>query len=249
MILAGRVAIVTGAGAGIGFAGARRMALAGAKVVIADRDSRRSDEAAEHIGHEAMSVPTDVTDDKALQHLVTRTLARHGQIDILHNHAGVQIEGNLEEVAADGMDRSWQVNVRAHFMLARLVVPHMKVAGGGVILNTSSNSGVIHDAGMIAYCTSKHAIIAMTKQMAKDYARDGIRVNALCPGWVDTAFNEPFMRQMGGREALLRYVEKAIPMGRFATPDEIAESILFLVSDRSSFMTGHAMVIDGGESL
>ncbi len=101
-----------------------------------------------------------------------------------------------------GFDRSWNLNVRAHFMAARLVMPSMKKAGRGVIVNTSSSSGVLYDREMIAYTTTKHAVIAMTRQMAGDYAKYGVRVNALCPGWVDTPFNEPFIDQMGGREAI-----------------------------------------------
>ena len=102
---------------------------------------------------------------------------------------------------------------------------------------------------MIAYATSKHAAVAMVKQIAIDYGKHNVRVNALCPGWVDTPFNDAFTRQMGGREALQEYIRGQIPLGRFATVDEIAESILYLASDRSSFMTGHALVIDGGESI
>jgi NAD(P)-dependent dehydrogenase (short-subunit alcohol dehydrogenase family) len=102
---------------------------------------------------------------------------------------------------------------------------------------------------MIAYATTKHAVVAMVRQMAIDYGREGIRFNALCPGWVDTPFNAPFMHQMGGREALERHVREKIPMGRWASVDEIAEAILFLASDRSSFMTGQALVIDGGECI
>jgi NAD(P)-dependent dehydrogenase (short-subunit alcohol dehydrogenase family) len=102
---------------------------------------------------------------------------------------------------------------------------------------------------MIAYATTKHAVVAMVKQIALDYARENIRVNALCPGWVDTPFNEPFMRQMGGRQALEHYVRDKIPMRRWASVDEIAEAVLFLASDRSSFMTGQALVVDGGECL
>jgi NAD(P)-dependent dehydrogenase (short-subunit alcohol dehydrogenase family) len=108
---------------------------------------------------------------------------------------------------------------------------------------------VLYDRGMIAYATSKHACVAMARQMALDHARFNIRVNALCPGWVDTPFNEPFMRQMGGRGALERYVAEQIPMGRWASVEEIAEAVLFLASDRSSFMTGQALVIDGGECI
>jgi NAD(P)-dependent dehydrogenase (short-subunit alcohol dehydrogenase family) len=252
MILHDRVAIVTGGGSGIGRAGAEIMAREGARVVVADRDANGAAETVHrilHAGGHAESVVTDVGVDAQLAHLVDLVVRQYGRIDILHNHAGIQVGGTLEQVDPAGMDASWQFNVRAHYMLSRLVVPHMKAAGGGVILNTSSNSGVFYDREMIAYTTSKHAVVAMTKQIAKDYARHGIRVNALCPGWVDTPFNDAFTRQMGGRDALLRYVADAIPMGRFAKPEEIAEAILFLVSDRSAYMTGHALVVDGGESL
>jgi NAD(P)-dependent dehydrogenase (short-subunit alcohol dehydrogenase family) len=134
-------------------------------------------------------------------------------------------------------------------MAARLVMPAMKAQGKGVILNTASSSGVLYDREMIAYTTTKHAVIAMTKQMAGDYARHGIRVNALCPGWVDTPFNAPFISQMGGREAIEGYIKEKVPMGRWADVEEIAEPILFLVSDRSSYMTGQILVVDGGETV
>ena len=166
-----------------------------------------------------------------------------GRVDILHSHVGIQVEGSLEQADVGGMDRSWHLNVRQHFLLAQHVVPHMKVQGGGSIIITASNSGVLYDREMIAYDTTKHAVVAMTKQIALDYARYNIRVNALCPGWVDT----PFMRQMGGRDALEQYVRQKIPMARFATAEEIAELVLFLASDRTAYMTGQALVIDGGE--
>jgi NAD(P)-dependent dehydrogenase (short-subunit alcohol dehydrogenase family) len=165
------------------------------------------------------------------------------------NHAGIQVEGTLEQVPISGLDASYAINVRAHFVAAKAVLPHMRRQGKGVIINTSSNSGVFFDKGMLAYITSKTAVIAMTKQMALDYGPDNIRVNALCPGWVDTPFNDPYMRQMGGRAALEAYVKDKIPMGRWASVDEIAESILYLASDRSSYMTGHALVVDGGECI
>ena len=125
----------------------------------------------------------------------------------------------------------------------------MKKQRRGAILNTSSNSGVFLDRAMTAYITSKAASITMTRQIALDVARYGIRINALCPGWVDTPFNDPYIRQMGGRGAIDAYVKDKIPMGRWASVAEIAESILYLASDRSSYMTGHALVIDGGESI
>jgi NAD(P)-dependent dehydrogenase (short-subunit alcohol dehydrogenase family) len=252
MILEGRVAIVTGAGSGIGRAGALAMAREGAIVVAADRDAAAGNVTSQAItdaGGEALAIATDVGIDSDLDRLVAETLKICGRIDVVHSHAGVQVEGPLEMVEPDGMDISWQINVRAHFRLARLVMPTMREQGKGSIIVTSSSSGVFYDHEMIAYATSKHASVAMVKQIAIDYGKYGVRVNALCPGWVDTPFNDAFTRQMGGREALLAYVKDKIPMGRFATVDEIAEAILFLASDRSSFMTGHALVVDGGECI
>jgi NAD(P)-dependent dehydrogenase (short-subunit alcohol dehydrogenase family) len=252
MILKDRVAFLTGAGSGIGRAGARALAREGAMVIITDRDGDRAAETAELLrkgGGQAEDFALDVTDDDALAGAIERTSAERGRLDILHSHAGIQVEGSLLEVDPEGMNASWHLNVRAHFVAARAAVPQMKAQGGGSVVITASNSGVQYDAGMIAYATSKHAAVAMTRQMAKDYARDNIRFNALCPGWVDTPFNAGFERQMGGREALERYIGTCVPMGRWASAEEIAEGLLFLASDRSSFMTGQALVIDGGECL
>lgn len=252
MILNGRTAVVTGAGSGIGRAGSEAMAREGARVVVTDLDlsaAQRTVDSIVEAGGLGEAARLDVTDDVAVAALIGQVAERHGRIDILHNHAGVQVAGSVEEVDGIGFDRSWAVNVHAQFIACQAVLPVMKRQRCGVILNTSSNSGVFLDRAMTAYITSKSASITMTRQIALDVARYGIRVNALCPGWVDTPFNDPYTTQLGGRQALEHAIANVVPMGRFGTAAEIAEVILFMVSDRSSYMTGHALVADGGESL
>jgi NAD(P)-dependent dehydrogenase (short-subunit alcohol dehydrogenase family) len=251
MLLEGRVAFLTGAGSGIGQAGALALAREGAVVTVTDLDGARAQAVAREIlaaGGRAEAMALDAGDDAAVQAAIDAVAAR-GRLDILHSHAGIQVPGRLTEVSPDGMDASWRLNVRAHFIAARAAMPHMQRRRKGSIIITASNSGVQYDRGMIAYCTTKHAVIAMTRQIAADYAADNIRCNALCPGFVDTPFNHGFEMQMGGREALESYVSQSIPMGRWASVDEIAASIVYLASDQSGFMTGHALVVDGGESL
>ncbi|NCQ24811.1 MAG: oxidoreductase [Rhodobacteraceae bacterium CG17_big_fil_post_rev_8_21_14_2_50_63_15] len=251
-ILKDRVALVTAAGSGIGRAGAIAMACEGAFVVVTDLEHDLAKETCARIeakGGRASAVALDVTDDAACGAAVERVLKDHGRIDILHSHAGIQIPGRLEDVCPDQMDTAWALNVRAHFVLSQAVVPSMRQQGGGSVIVTASNSGCQYDRGMISYATTKHAAVAMVKQMAVDYACENIRFNALCPGFVDTPFNAGFERQMGGRASLESYVAGVIPMGRWALVEEIAEGIIYLASDRSSFVTGLALVIDGGEML
>ena len=252
MILQNRVAFVTAAGAGIGRAGALAMAAEGATVIVTDLNAVTAQETAAIIaanGGKAEAAGLDVTDDAAVVRALKSAAQRHGSLDILHSHAGIQIPGRLDQVTVDQMDASWRVNVRAHFVAAKAAMELMQPQGRGSIIVTASNSGVQYDREMIAYATTKHAVIAMTKQIAIDYARYNIRCNALCPGFIDTIFNAGFEQQMGSRSALESYIERAIPMARFGTAAEIADGIVFLASDRSAFMTGHALVIDGAESL
>jgi NAD(P)-dependent dehydrogenase (short-subunit alcohol dehydrogenase family) len=252
MLLKNKVAFVTAAGSGIGAAGAHAMAREGAFVVVTDRNAKAATSVADAIqtaGYTAEAFQLDVTDDQALTAAIANTAVQKGRLDILHSHAGIQVEGKLETVSVDDMDASWALNVRAHFIAAQAAIAPMREQGGGSIIITSSNSGVQYDREMIAYATTKHAILAMTRQMAADYAKENIRFNSLCPGFIDTPFNEGFEIQMGGRDKLDKYVGTAIPMARFGTVDEIANGIVYLASDQSSFMTGHALVIDGGESI
>jgi NAD(P)-dependent dehydrogenase (short-subunit alcohol dehydrogenase family) len=252
MLLDNRVAFVTGAASGIGASGARAMAREGALVVLADRNGPGVEEVAAGIradGGRAEPIALDVTDSTALSAAINATAEHHGRLDILHSHAGVQIDGKLEAVSVEDMDLSWALNVRAHFVAAQAAVGPMRRQGKGSIIITASNSGIQYDREMIAYATTKHAAVAMTRQMAADYGHENIRFNVLCPGFIDTPFNAGFERQMGGRAGLETYISDTIPMRRFGTVDEIANGIVFLASDQSSFMTGHALVIDGGECL
>lgn len=251
MLLEGRVAFLTGAGSGIGRAGALALAREGAHVTVTDLDGARADAVAAEIrnaGGQAEAMALDAGDDAAITAAI-ELVAGRGRLDILHSHAGIQVAGRLTDIGPEGMDASWRLNVRAHFVAARAAMPHMQRQRKGSIIITASNSGVQYDPGMIAYCTTKHAVVAMTRQIAVDYATDNIRCNALCPGFVDTHFNDGFQQQMGGRAALERYVAGSIPMGRWASVEEIAAGIVYLASDQSGFMTGHALVIDGGECL
>ncbi|RBP09898.1 NAD(P)-dependent dehydrogenase (short-subunit alcohol dehydrogenase family) [Roseiarcus fermentans] len=251
-LLHGKVAVVTAAGSGIGRASATILAENGAHVVATDRDAAAAEATRAAIvakGFIATAQALDVTDEGAVVSLFERTAREKGGLHILHNHAGIQIAGALEQIDSSDMRKSYEVNVVAQFSACRAALPHMRAQGGGVILNTASNAGVFLDRGMLAYITTKSAVIAMTKQIALEYARDGIRVNAICPGWVDTPFNGPYEKQLGGRLALEKVVRDVVPMGRFGLPEEIAEAILFLCSERSAFVTGHALVVDGGECL
>ena len=251
MLLDGRVAFLTGAGSGIGRAGALALAREGAHVTVTDLDGGRADLVAAEIrsaGGQAEAMTLDAGEDAAVTAAINLVAGR-GRLDILHSHAGIQVAGRLTDIGPEGMDASWRLNVRAHFVAARAEMPHMQRQRKGSIIITASNSGVQYDPGMIAYCTTKHAVIAMTRQIAVDYAADNIRCNALCPGFVDTPFNDGFQQQMGGRAALESYVAGSIPMRRWASVEEIAASIVYLASDHSGFMTGHAFVIDGGECL
>ena len=202
-----------------------------------------------HRPRQFQALQVDVTNDQGLVRALEATIAQHGRLDILHSHAGVQIEGRLEEVDVADLDLSWAVNVRSHFVAAKAVVGQMRHQGGGSVIITSSNSGIQYDREMIAYATTKHAVLAMTRQMAADYAKYNIRFNALCPGFIDTPFNRGFEVQMGGREKLERYIATQIPMGRWGRVEEIADGIVFLASDKSTFMTGQALVVDGGECI
>ena len=244
-----RVAIITGGGGAIGQATARRLAGEGAAVVVADLGEDAAEAAASELraaGARAIAVAVDVTSEAAVGALVERALGAFGRIDVLHNNAGVLLPGSVTEVSVEAWSRTLAVNVTGAFLCSRAVLPTMVAAGRGSIIHTSSVSGFVGEAGIAAYCASKGALVMLARQMAVDYARQGIRVNALCPGWIDTPFNDPAIERAGGKEALAPFIDLFVPMGRQGTPDEVADAVAFLASDDSRYMTGAALIVDGG---
>ena len=246
--LDGKVAMVTGAAAGIGRATALRLAAEGARLGVADLDEERGAALlaeVEAAGSEAVFVRTDVSDEAQVDELVARTVERFGRLDIGVNNAG--IEGETAAIA-DQTTETWQrvmaVNATGVFLCMRAQIPHLLAAGGGSIVNISSVAGLQGFAGSTPYVASKHAVIGMTKVAALDYATAGIRVNAICPGVIATDMITRVLDEHPEMEPMLTGME---PVGRLGRPDEIADAVVWLCSDRSSFVTGHPLVVDGGQ--
>ena len=249
MQLSGKLAVITGAATGIGRATALLFAQEGATVAIGDINEAGGRQTAADIeaaGGRASFVGCDVTEAADVEVLMRAAAETMGGIDVIVNNAGAQRSGRVTEFAEEEWDLLMQVNPRSCFLGVKYGVPYLRQRGGGVIVNVASLAGLKGGPGMTAYSASKGAIVAFTKALAPELAPDGIRVNAMCPGWIDTPFNQPAIDFMGGRAAQDQVVQQIVPMGRQGTPEEIASGMLFLASDASSYMTGQALVIDGG---
>ncbi|MBN3853965.1 SDR family oxidoreductase [Paraburkholderia sp. Ac-20340] len=236
-------ALVIGGAGGMGAAGVKSLVKAGWQVTIADLSEPDVD-----LGSAAF-FKTDVSSDADLRAAVEGSVKILGGLDAVWNNAGVCLLGNAETMKVEDFDKSYLVNVRANAILARLVVPHLRTAGGGSILFTASGAGVFIAPGVMPYGVSKAALVAMTRHLALEYGKCGIRVNALCPGWIDTKFNTPSWELFGGRETFLEKVPASIPLGRMGTVEEMGDFVRFILSPEASFMTGQALTMDGGESL
>jgi dihydroanticapsin dehydrogenase len=244
-----RIAIVTGAGSGIGQASAIRLAEEGATVICADIKIESATNTAQTIkdaGFIAEGYAIDIADSQACTFLVDHTVTKYGAIDILVNNAGVNLPGVFHEVTNETIDRTLNVNVKGAMYLTRAALPFMLKNFRGSIVNMSSVNGLVSEPYLSVYSASKGAIVMFTRGIALDYAKTGIRCNAICPGWVDTPINHAHAKMLGGLDHVYKTIDSFQPIGRPGTSREIANVVLFLASDESSFMTGSIVSADGG---
>jgi NAD(P)-dependent dehydrogenase (short-subunit alcohol dehydrogenase family) len=243
----GKVAIVTGGGSGIGLATAKAFAEAGARVVIAEITAKNGEDAAKAIneaGGAALFVHTDVGNADSVANLVARTVAAYGRLDIAVNNAGIDPEVVMDAEWDEGVfDRIQNVNLKGVFLCMKYEIAQMLKNGGGRIVNVASIAGISAVGNKPSYTASKHGVVGMTKAAALQYARRGIRINAMCPGGVDTPISD---QNHKGDKAFIDRMADAHPIGYVSQPSEIAAGILFQCSDGASFMIGHPMVLDGG---
>lgn len=243
----GKVALVTGAGSGIGRASALAFAREGAKIVVADIVVEGGEETVRMIkaaGGEALFAKADVSEAAEVQALVKSAVQTYGRLDYAHNNAGIMgAMAPTADCTEENWDRLMAINLKGVWLCMRYEIPQMRKQGGGAIVNTSSAAGLVAFPTLSAYVASKHGVAGLTKTAALEYARASIRVNAVCPGFIRTPMVEPFAA--GAPEAEAQFLG-TLPIGRAGTPEEVAEAVVWLCSDAASYVTGHAMLIDGG---
>lgn len=250
MKLKDRVALITGGGSGIGFATAIVFLEEGAKIAIADISEENGQRALETIrekGYDAIFLKADISKESDAKRIVEETISKFGSLDILFNNAGIWIEGKVEDLPVDEWDRIIGINLKGVFLCSKYAIPQMKQQGKGVIVNNSSCNGIVGDYGDPAYCASKGGVALLTRAMALDYAKQNIRVNAICCGEIETPMFLLEAKTAG--KSVEEYREEMAachPIGRLGRPEEAAKAVLFLASDDSSFVTGTLLSVDGG---
>ncbi len=248
--LIGQVALVTGAGGSIGRASALRLAQEGASVAVADvrlAAAQESVDILEAAGHTALALECDVRSEESVTAMVAACIERFGRIDLLHNNAGVLIPGTALTQSLADWDLHFAVNVKGVLLVSRAVIPHMQRQGGGAIVNTGSTASLVGEPNCVSYDSTKGAVLQLTRQMAMDFAKDGIRINCVCPGWIDTGFNDPIFDEAGMTpEQIDEAVAQSIPMNRQGTAEDVAPSVAFLLSDDARYITATSLVVDGG---
>ena len=244
--LAGKRAILTGGATGIGRAAARMFVREGADVVIADINETAAAEAVAGLSGKARFIRCDVSSEGEVEALFRDGVAQLGGLDVLVNNAGAILFQPIGAFTVESWDRILAINVRAHFLTMKAALPHLRAAGGGSIINTSSLAGLRGAPGGTAYSASKGAVNALTSAAAMEFAPDRIRVNAICPGWIDTPFNDQAVAFMGGRKVQEEIIRTFTPLGRQGSPEEVAALMVYLASDESAFVTAQAISINGG---
>jgi NAD(P)-dependent dehydrogenase (short-subunit alcohol dehydrogenase family) len=244
--LENKIALVTGAGTGIGRACAIALAREGAKVVLVGRRKLRLEETAREIGNAALVVAADVSKKPDIDHVLDQTISHFGALNVLLNNAGVLHAGTAEQISEAQWDETFNTNVRSVWLLSRAVLPHLRKAGGGSIINMASVLGINGARSRAAYSPSKGAVILLTKCMAIDHAPDNIRVNAICPAFVETELTAAVLSQAPDPEAVRRERISVHPIGRLGQPQDIAGLAVYLASDESSWVTGAVFPVDGG---
>lgn len=240
--LTGKVAVVTGGGSGIGKAAALAFAQAGAKVVIATRTGVKGEAVAREIGDGAVAVEADVSRGEDVRRALAIAQTTFGRIDILLNNAGISPAGTITEISEEEWDACIAVDLRSVFLGAKYVVPMMQQQGGGCILNIAGTLGIRPCRGKAAYGAAKAGVINLTRAIALDYARDGIRCNVICPGFIETPLTEGFEG-----DARDRFLDQYQPLSGLIQPEEVAGMALYLASDAARMVTGQVFVIDGGQ--
>jgi NAD(P)-dependent dehydrogenase (short-subunit alcohol dehydrogenase family) len=251
MQLEGKAAIISGAGSGIGEATAKLFASLGAKVIIADWNEAEANRVANEINlsqGSALAVKTDVSSEQQVKLLVQQAVAAFGAIDILFNNAAVVLPKKLEDITEVEWTRTLDINLKSVYLMIKFCIPEIRKSRGSIV-NMSSLSGLLGQKQNPVYSATKGAIIAMTKALAMDYAKDGVRVNCICPAGVMTPLLEEWIEQQPDPAATVQALIDMHPLGRCATTDEIAQAVLYLASEQAYFITGVALPVDGGASL